>query len=163
ATAASTASCERCVRLIDPRIRTTHAHLSRLSNGSQCATCTASHQNKEHVMQTRQLGTELKVHPVGLGCMGMSFAYGGQDEKDAIATLRHAVEIGVNFFDTAELYGPFENEILVGKALKPFRDRVTIATKFGFKISDGGVGPQRMVGVDSRPEHVREVADASLK
>jgi aryl-alcohol dehydrogenase-like predicted oxidoreductase len=114
-------------------------------------------------MQTRKLGTELEVHPVGLGCMGMSFAYGGQDEKDAITTLHRAVEIGVDFFDTAEVYGPFENEILVGKALKPFRDRVKIATKFGFKISDEGVGPQRMVGVDSRPEHVREVAEASLK
>jgi aryl-alcohol dehydrogenase-like predicted oxidoreductase len=114
-------------------------------------------------MQTRKLGTELKVHPVGLGCMGMSFAYGGQDEKDAIATLHRAVDIGVDFFDTAEVYGPFENEILVGKALKPFRDRVTIATKFGFKIADEGVGPQRMVGLDSRPEHVRVVAEASLK
>ncbi|MDW6024548.1 aldo/keto reductase [Mesorhizobium sp. BAC0120] len=114
-------------------------------------------------MQARKLGTDLNVHPVGLGCMGMSFAYGGQDEKDAIGTLHRAVEIGVNFFDTAEVYGPFDNEILVGKGLKPFRDRVTIATKFGFKISDEGVGPQRMVGIDSRPEHVREVAEASLK
>jgi aryl-alcohol dehydrogenase-like predicted oxidoreductase len=114
-------------------------------------------------MQTRKLGTELEVNPVGLGCMGMSFAYGGQDEKDAIATLHRAAEIGVDFFDTAEVYGPFENEILVGKGLKPFRDRVKIATKFGFKISDEGVGPQRMVGVDSRPEHVKEVAEASLK
>lgn len=114
-------------------------------------------------MQNRKLGSELEVYPVGLGCMGMSFAYGGQEEKDAIATLHRAVEIGVNFFDTAEVYGPFENEILVGKALKPFRDRVTIATKFGFNISDEGVGPQRMVGVDSRPGHVKQVAEASLK
>ncbi|MER9390736.1 MULTISPECIES: aldo/keto reductase [unclassified Mesorhizobium] len=114
-------------------------------------------------MKTRKLGTELEVFPVGLGCMGMSFAYGGQAEVDAIATLRRAVEIGVTFFDTAEVYGPFENEILLGKALKPVRDRVTIATKFGFKISEEGSGLGRMVGVDSRPEHVKAVAEASLK
>jgi len=114
-------------------------------------------------MQNRKLGSVLEVYPVGLGCMGMSFAYGGQEENDAIMTLHRAVEIGVDFFDTAEVYGPFENEILVGKALRPFRNRVTIATKFGFKISDEGVGPQRMVGIDSRPEHVRQVAEASLK
>ncbi|MES0048523.1 aldo/keto reductase [Mesorhizobium sp. M0053] len=114
-------------------------------------------------MKTRKLGTELEVFPVGLGCMGMSFAYGGQAEVDAIATLRRAVEIGVTFFDTAEVYGPFENEILLGKALKPVRDKVTIATKFGFKISEEGSGLERMVGVDSRPEHVKAVAEASLK
>jgi aryl-alcohol dehydrogenase-like predicted oxidoreductase len=114
-------------------------------------------------MKTRKLGTELEVFPVGLGCMGMSFAYGGQAEADAIATLRRAVEIGVTFFDTAEVYGPFENEILLGKALKPVRDKVTIATKFGFKISEKGSGLERMVGVDSRPEHVKAVAEASLK
>ncbi|MER8548476.1 aldo/keto reductase [Mesorhizobium sp. M0904] len=114
-------------------------------------------------MQTRKLGNELDVYPVGLGCMGMSFAYGGQPEAEAIATLRHAAEIGVNFFDTAEVYGPFENEILVGKALKPVRDKVTIATKFGFKILEEGSGMERMAGVDSRPEHVKAVAEASLK
>lgn len=114
-------------------------------------------------MQTRKLGTELNVYPVGLGCMGMSFAYGGQAEADAIATLHRAVDIGVNFFDTAEVYGPFENEILLGKALKSVRDRVTIATKFGFKILEEGTGLDRMVGVDSRPEHVKAVAEASLK
>ncbi|MER9849858.1 MULTISPECIES: aldo/keto reductase [unclassified Mesorhizobium] len=114
-------------------------------------------------MQTRKLGNELDVYPVGLGCMGMSFAYGGQPEAEAIATLRHAVEIGVNFFDTAEVYGPFENEILVGKALKPVRDKVTIATKFGFNILEEGSGMERMAGVDSRPEHVKAVAEASLK
>ncbi|MBZ9990029.1 aldo/keto reductase [Mesorhizobium sp. BH1-1-5] len=114
-------------------------------------------------MQTRKLGTELEVFPVGLGCMGMSFAYGGQSEAEAIATLRRAVEIGVTFFDTAEVYGPFENEILLGKALKPVRDKVTIATKFGFKILDEGTGIDRMAGVDSRPEHVKAVAEASLK
>ncbi|MER9482148.1 aldo/keto reductase [Mesorhizobium sp. M0494] len=114
-------------------------------------------------MQTRKLGNKLDVYPVGLGCMGMSFAYGGQPEAEAIATLRHAVEIGVNFFDTAEVYGPYENEILVGKALKPVRDKVTIATKFGFKILEEGSGMERMAGVDSRPEHVKAVAEASLK
>jgi aryl-alcohol dehydrogenase-like predicted oxidoreductase len=114
-------------------------------------------------MSPRKLGTELSVFPVGLGCMGMSFAYGGQEEKDAIATLRRAVEIGVTLFDTAEVYGPFENERLVGKALKDVRDQVVIATKFGFKISDEGEGMARMIGVDSRPEHVKAVAEASLK
>lgn len=113
-------------------------------------------------MRKRKLGNELNVSAVGLGCMGMTFAYGGQDEADAIRTLHRAVEIGVTFFDTAEVYGPFDNEILVGKALKPHRDRVVIATKFGFKITDEGEGPSRMVGVDSRPEHVKAVADASL-
>ncbi len=113
-------------------------------------------------MQKRKLGTELTVFPVGLGCMGMSFAYGGQEEAEAIRTLRHAVDIGVDFFDTAEVYGPFDNEILVGKALKPVREHVTIATKFGFKISEQGSGTERMIGVDSRPEHVKAVAEASL-
>ncbi len=114
-------------------------------------------------MQERKLGTELIVFPVGLGCMGMSFAYGGQEEGEAIRTLRYAVDIGVNFFDTAEAYGPFENEILLGKALGPLRDTVTIATKFGFKIADEGRGAERLNGVDSRPEHVKAVAEASLK
>jgi aryl-alcohol dehydrogenase-like predicted oxidoreductase len=114
-------------------------------------------------MEKRKLGTDLAVNPVGLGCMGMSFAYGGQAEKDSIATLHRAVEIGVDFFDTAEVYGPFDNEILLGKALKEVRGKVRIATKFGFRISDEGVGPQRMVGLDSRPEHVKAVAEASLK
>jgi aryl-alcohol dehydrogenase-like predicted oxidoreductase len=114
-------------------------------------------------MNPRKLGTELSVFPVGLGCMGMSFAYGGQEEKDAIATLRRAVDIGVTLFDTAEVYGPFENEKLVGKALKDVRDKVVIATKFGFKISDEGEGMERMIGVDSRPEHVKAVAEASLE
>lgn len=114
-------------------------------------------------MQKRKLGTELSVFPVGLGCMGMSFAYGGQEEAEAIRTLRHAVDIGVDFFDTAEVYGPFDNEILVGKALKPVRDHVTIATKFGFKISEQGSGTERMIGVDSRPGHVKAVAEASLR
>jgi len=114
-------------------------------------------------MQNRKLGTELSVYPVGLGCMGMTFAYGGQEESDAIATLRRAVDIGVTLFDTAEVYGPFDNEILLGKALKPVRDKVVIATKFGFRISPEGEGMARMTGVDSRPEHLKAVAEASLK
>jgi aryl-alcohol dehydrogenase-like predicted oxidoreductase len=120
-------------------------------------------QKGDHLMKTRKLGRDLSVSCVGLGCMGMSFAYGGQAEKDAIATLHRAVELGVTFFDTAEVYGPYENEVLVGKALRDVRDRVVIATKFGFKISETGTGLERMIGVDSRPEHVKAVADASLK
>lgn len=118
---------------------------------------------KAAAMKTRKLGPHLTVSAVGLGCMGMSHAYGGQDEQDAIRTLHRAVELGVTFFDTAEVYGPFENEILVGKALKPYRDRVVIATKFGFRIDTSKAGAAAMSGLDSRPEHVREVAEASLK
>lgn len=111
----------------------------------------------------RKLGRELTVSAIGLGCMGMSHAYGGQDEQEAIRTLHRAVELGVNFFDTAEVYGPFRNEELVGKGLKPFRDKVVIATKFGFKIDANASDSRAMSGLDSRPEHVREVAEASLK
>ena len=113
-------------------------------------------------MKTRQLGPHLTVSAIGLGCMGMSHGYGGQEEADAIRTLHRAVELGVNFFDTAEVYGPFANEILVSKGLKPFRDKVMIATKFGFTIGDEAKAA-RPSGTDSRPEHVREVAEASLK
>ncbi|OYR11533.1 aldo/keto reductase [Brucella grignonensis] len=109
-------------------------------------------------MKTRKLGQELTVSAIGLGCMGMSYAYGGQEEQDAIRTLHRAFDLGITFFDTAEVYGPYENEKLLGKALKPFRDKVTIATKFGFKIEDG-----KSSGVDSRPENIRAVAEASLK
>jgi len=94
--------------------------------------------------------------------MAMSHAYGGQDEADAIRTLHRAVELGVTLFDTAEIYGPFANEILVGKALKPFGDKVLIATKFGFKIDPTKTDIGAMAGVDGRPEHAREVAEASL-
>ena len=114
-------------------------------------------------MQTRHLG-KLQVSAVGLGCMGFTGVYdGGAAEADAIATLRKAVEIGVTLFDTAEVYGPFENELVVGKALKGVREKVVIATKFGFKISEEGQGMGRMAGLDSRPAHIKEVADASLK
>ena len=113
-------------------------------------------------METRKLGKSgLEVSALGLGCMGLSFGLGpAVDKKDGIALIRAAVERGVTFFDTAEVYGPFTNEELVGEALAPFRDRVKIATKFGFKI-DPSTGKQ--AGLDSRPEHIREVAEASLK
>ena len=111
-------------------------------------------------MEQRTLGTSgLKVSALGLGCMGMSFGLGpAADENEMISLIRSAVDLGVTFFDTAEVYGPFTNEVLVGKALAPVRDQVVIATKFGFKIVDG-----KQAGVDSRPEHIREVAEASLK
>ena len=112
-------------------------------------------------MKTRKLGNSgLEVSALGLGCMGMSFGYGpAGDKQEMIALLRKAVERGVTFFDTAEVYGPFVNEVLVGEALAPVRDRVVIATKFGFKLGPNG----EQLGVDSRPEHIKEVADASLK
>ena len=112
-------------------------------------------------MQKRKLGkSNLEVSALGLGCMGLSAAYGKPLSKpEAIALIRAAVERGVTFFDTAEVYGPFTNEDVVGEALAPVRDQVVIATKFGFRISETG----QQVGVDSRPEHIREVADASLK
>ena len=113
-------------------------------------------------MKARVLGQSgLSVSPLGLGCMGMSWAYGAAPDKDAmIALLRGAVELGVTFFDTAEVYGPFTNEELVGEALEPVRDQVVIATKFGFDLArDPASGP----GTDSRPDHIRDVVDASLK
>jgi len=112
-------------------------------------------------MQKRKLGkSNLEVSAVGLGCMGMSFGYGpAKDKNEMIALIRAAVERGVTFFDTAEMYGPFTNEELVGEALAPFREQVVIATKFGFKISPKG----EQIGLDSRPEHIKEVAEASLK
>ena len=112
-------------------------------------------------MQKRKLGkSELEVSALGLGCMGMSFAYGpAPDKKEMVALIRAAVDRGVTFFDTAEAYGPYTNEELVGEALAPLRDRVVIATKFGMKF-----GPNReQSGLDSRPQHIKEVAEASLK
>src|SRR5262244_2411696 len=113
-------------------------------------------------MKKRKLGkSELEVSAIGLGCMGMSFGYGPpKDKQEMISLLRTAVERGVTFFDTAEVYGPFMNEELVGEGLAPFRGRVVIATKFGFKL-DPKSG--RSIGVDSRPERIKEVAEASLK
>jgi aryl-alcohol dehydrogenase-like predicted oxidoreductase len=113
-------------------------------------------------MQTRKLGkSNLQVSALGLGCMGLSFGYGpAVDKQQGISLIRAAVERGVTFFDTAEVYGPFTNEELVGEALAAFRDQVVIATKFGFKI-DPNTGKQ--AGLDSHPQHIKEVADASLK
>jgi len=113
-------------------------------------------------MQKRKLGkSNLEVSAIGLGCMGMSFGYGpAGDKQEMISVIRAAVEHGVTFFDTAEVYGPFTNEELVGEALAPFREQVVIATKFGFKI-DPSTGKQ--AGLDSRPEHIKQVAEASLK
>jgi len=112
-------------------------------------------------MKKRVLGRSgLEVSPLGLGCMGMSYGYGpAKDRREMISLLRGAVERGITLFDTAEAYGPFTNEELVGEGLAPVRDRVTIATKFGFKLDAGG----KQVGVDSRPAHIREVAEASLR
>ncbi len=114
-------------------------------------------------MQKRKLGTSgLEVSALGLGCMGMSFGYGpAGDKREMISLIQSAVERGVTFFDTAEVYGPFTNEELVGEALAPFHERVVIATKFGFKLDPNG-GP-RWVGLDSRPEHIKQVAEGSLK
>jgi len=113
-------------------------------------------------MQKRKLGkSNLEVSVLGLGCMGMSFGYGpAGDKQEMISLIRRAVERGITFFDTAEVYGPFTNEDLVGEALAPFRRKVAIATKFGFKL-DPNTGKQ--AGLDSRPEHIQQVADASLK
>jgi aryl-alcohol dehydrogenase-like predicted oxidoreductase len=112
-------------------------------------------------MQKRKLGnSNLVVSALGLGCMGMSSGYGpAADKQEMISLIRTAVELGVTFFDTAEAYGPFTNEELVGEALNPVRDRVVIATKFGFRLGPKG----DELGVDSRPEHIRQVAEASLK
>ncbi|HEY1586035.1 MAG TPA: aldo/keto reductase [Polyangia bacterium] len=110
-------------------------------------------------MERRKLGN-LEVSAMGLGCMGMSSGYGPPaDRREMIALIRRAVDLGVTLFDTAEVYGPYTNEELVGEALAPVRDQVMIATKFGFKLD----GDKRQSGLDSRPEHIREVAEASLK
>jgi aryl-alcohol dehydrogenase-like predicted oxidoreductase len=111
-------------------------------------------------MVKRKLGnSNLEVSAIGLGCMGMSFGYGpARDEQEMISVIRSAVDLGVTFFDTAEVYGPFTNEELVGKALSPIREQVVIATKFGFRLDADG----KQAGLNSRPEHIREVAEASL-
>jgi len=114
------------------------------------------------MLTKRKLGRQgLEVSALGLGCMGMSQSYGTpeeRDERESLATLQRALELGVTFFDTAEVYGPFHNEELLGRALQGRRDQVVIATKFGFRIEDG-----KITGLDSRPEHVREVVEASLR
>src|SRR5579871_4292833 len=111
-------------------------------------------------MQKRRLGKSgLEVSAIGFGCMGLNFSYGhGLSRAESVTLIRQAVDRGVTFFDTAEVYGPYTNEEIVGEALRPVRDRVVIATKFGFNIVAG-----KAAGTDSRPEHIREVCDASLK
>jgi aryl-alcohol dehydrogenase-like predicted oxidoreductase len=110
-------------------------------------------------MQKRKLGHEgLEVSALGLGCMGMSQSYGVPNDQESIATIHRAIDLGVTFFDTAEVYGPYANEELLGRAVKDRRNDVIIATKFGFRIEDG-----QIAGVNSRPEHIREVAEASLR
>src|ERR1700728_425400 len=126
--------------------------------GSGCG-----HQLRSKTMQKRKLGkSNLEVSALGLGCMGMNSSYGVvQDEKEMISLMHQAVEMGITFFDTAEIYGPFTNEVLVGKALSPIRDKVVIATKFGFKVNpDGSPGWQ---GLNSHPEHIKQVAEDSLR
>jgi len=111
------------------------------------------------MIPTRQLGRQgLEVSALGLGCMGMSQSYGVPDDQESLATLHRAIELGITFLDTAEAYGPYTNEELLGRALRGRRDQVTIATKFGFRFEQG-----QLTGTDSRPEHVREVAEASLR
>src|SRR5712691_3919400 len=113
-------------------------------------------------MQKRKLGNDLEVSAIGLGCMGMSFAYGTAEERDegeSIATIHRAIELGVTLFDTAEAYGPYANEELLARAFEGRRERVVIATKFGFKFDAKGA----IAGVDSRPSHIREAVEASLR
>jgi len=110
-------------------------------------------------MKKRKLGNQgLEVSELGLGCMGMTWAYGSADDQESLATLARSIELGITFFDTAEAYGPFKNEELLGKAFKGRRERVVIATKFGFRFENG-----KLVGTDSRPQHLKEVAEASLR
>jgi aryl-alcohol dehydrogenase-like predicted oxidoreductase len=111
------------------------------------------------MLTKRRLGSQgLEVSALGLGCLGMSQSYGTPDDAESIATIHRALELGVTLFDTAESYGPFLNELLLGRALKGRRDQVAVATKFGWRIQDG-----KVIGLDSRPEHVKEVAEASLQ
>jgi aryl-alcohol dehydrogenase-like predicted oxidoreductase len=114
---------------------------------------------KEACMQTRTLGSDLEVSAEGLGCMGMSEFYGASDESEAIATIHRALDLGVTFLDTADMYGPFKNELLVGRAIADRRDRVVLATKFGIQRSEDGA----MMGINGSPEYVHSACDASLR
>lgn len=115
-------------------------------------------------MKTRLLGSHgPQVSALGLGCMGMSFGYGSTDDNASVKALQEAAALGVTFFDTAEVYGPYTNEVLLGRALSSVRDKIIIATKFGFDISEHGQGVERMVGVTSKPDHIRTAVEGSLK
>jgi aryl-alcohol dehydrogenase-like predicted oxidoreductase len=120
---------------------------------------------KEQTMHKRQLGKSgLEVSAIGLGCMGMSFSYGPPKDKQEMTSLLHAAfDRGITFFDTAEVYGPFLNEELVGEALAPYRNRVAIATKFGFDLDPNFVGMKGLPGLNSRPDHIRQAVEGSLK
>ena len=149
---------------LSPRTRGTRSGLSAVTLGSQNKSGSESLIVRNRtVLPQRKLGTEgLTVSALGLGCMGMSQSYGSPDERDereSIATIHRAIELGVTFFDTAEVYGPFTNEELVGRALKGRRDKVVIATKFGWQID----GDRRSTGLDSRPAHIREAVEGSLR
>ena len=164
ATVTKTTSWESCVRSIDRNIRLSQSllqHLSSLfasfnlrSSQTQC--------KQERLMEHRKLG-KIEVSAIGTGCMGLSRAYGVQDEAASIRTLHRAIDLGVTSFDTAEVYGPYRNEILLGKALKPYRERVVIATKFGFTYSRDRTDFGEITGTDGRPENAKAVAEASLK
>jgi aryl-alcohol dehydrogenase-like predicted oxidoreductase len=120
--------------------------------------------SKEKTMQTRKLGkSNLEISAIGLGCMGMSFSYGPpKDKQEMTSLLRKSVQLGVTFFDTAEVYGPYSNEELVGEALAPVRKQVVIATKFGFDLSGSDTRPGA-AGLNSRPEHIKKAVEGSLK
>jgi Aldo/keto reductase family len=140
-------------------------HAIAASNrGTECkdgssAGASTSCEKESLMLATRKLGKEgLEVSEIGLGCMGMSYAYGTPDDEESTATIHRAIELGCTFLDTAEVYGPFTNEELLGRSLKGRRDQVTIATKFGFALT----GNERH-GLNSRPDHIKEVVDASLK
>jgi aryl-alcohol dehydrogenase-like predicted oxidoreductase len=149
--------------LYQPALQSAKIYLNQRINLDSRQACWIFIQNRSSKMQKRKLGnSNLEVSALGLGCMGMSSAYGpAADKQEMIALIRAAVERGVTFFDTAEVYGPFANEELVGEALAPLRNQVVIATKFGFDI-DPNTG-LRSGGLNSRPEHIKQVAEASLK
>src|SRR5436190_929843 len=161
ATMANAARLPQSSRSITDNLSICHSDYSYLSQLSQSASSSSRPSSifAGATMHKRKLGSSnLEVSAIGLGCMGLSYGYGpATGRQDAIKLIRSAAELGVTFFDTAEAYGPFVNEDLVGEALAPFRDRVVIATKFGFRSGDSNAG------LDSRPERIREVADAALK